>query len=149
MPTRPIPRHLRVAHDLPPRDNPRSVGLGTAKPPAWLPRAAKAHWREVVAACARRPQWLQDADLTAIEMFVMTTWTYREAARDVAKRGPLVPARSSADGDALVKNPAVQIARDAQAAARSWAVELGLTPRARGAIDLGVEDDDAFDDILD
>lgn len=142
MPARPVPRHLRAAHDLPQRDNPRSVGLGSEEPPSWLPEPAQDEWRAVVDACSRRPMWLQKVDRGALEMYVMARWTYREAAHDVAKRGPMVPARSSADGDALVKNPAVQIMRDSQAAARSWAVELALTPRSRSSIDLGFEDVD-------
>lgn len=92
--------------------------------------------------------WLQKVDRGALEMYVMSRWTYREAAQDVAQRGAMVPARSSADGDAKVKNPATQVMRDSQAAARSWAVELGLTPRSRASIDLGFEDVDD-DGILD
>jgi len=69
-----------------------------------------------------------------------TSWaTFTVAAADVAARGILVPGRSSADtarqDDAgLVKNPSVQIMRDAQTQLRAWAKELGFTPAARGRI---------------
>jgi P27 family predicted phage terminase small subunit len=73
------------------------------------------------------------------------------ASRDVAKRGVLVPGRSSADearddGPALVKNPAVQIVRDTQAALHAWVVQLGFSPDARGRANLGALDDDHDED---
>ncbi|MCA1707905.1 MAG: P27 family phage terminase small subunit, partial [Actinobacteria bacterium] len=64
--------------------------------------------------------------------------TYEAAAQDIAERGVIVPGRSSADEarGVLVKNPSVQVARDASASLLRWCRELGFTPDARGRIDV-------------
>ncbi|MEX2445778.1 MAG: phage terminase small subunit P27 family [Dehalococcoidia bacterium] len=104
--------------------------------------AAKREWRLVTRACATWPTWLQAVDVAALTAYCVSWSTFLAAAKDVAERGPLVPGRSSADaarddGPALVKNPSVQIARDAQEQLRKWATVLGFTPDARGKVDLG------------
>jgi P27 family predicted phage terminase small subunit len=108
-----------------------------------LPREARAEWRRVVKACAAWPTWLQTVDRAALSAYCTAWATFQAAAKDVAERGPLVPGRSSADQarPALVKNPAVQVVRDAQQALRQWARELGFTPDARGRVDLGDRED--------
>ncbi len=149
MPTRPIPSRLRPMHALPPRKGPTTGPAGLSEPPEWLPAAAQAEWVRIVAATAAHPTWLQAADLASLTAYVAAWAVYEEAARDVAARGALVPGRSSADtarDAALVKNPALQVMRDAGIQLRAWAKELGFTPDSRGRVDLGgveVDDDEA------
>lgn len=58
---------------------------------------------------------------------------YEAAAQDIAERGVLVPGRSTADAvsGTMVKNPSVQVARDASVALLRWCKELGFTPDSR------------------
>ncbi len=114
--------------------------MGAPKPPAWLPRVAAAEWRRVVKAAAVYPTWLQELDRAGLTAYCMAWAAFEEAARDVGSRGVLVGARSSADKarGASVKNPALQIMREAGESMRRWARELGFTPDARGRVDLGV-----------
>lgn len=149
MPARSTPPGLRLLHGLPPREAPNTVGLTAAgaqlRPPAWLPREAKNEWRRIVDAVRDYPTWLQRADRAGLVAYCMAWSTFAEAAKDVAKRGPLVPGRSSADqarsdDPPLVKNPAVQVMRDASAQLQRWCRELGFTPDARGRVDLGGQD---------
>lgn len=148
-PTNPVPPRLAVVPGIPgpqvPVTGPLQADMMHApSPPAWLPREAKAEWRRVVAAVAPWPAWLQVVDRAALTGYCAAWATFVEAAKDVAKRGVLVPGRSPADkardgdGGALVKNPALQIQRDASVQMRSWARELGFTPDARGRVDVGV-----------
>ena len=119
-------------------------GLGTPDPPKWMDRDAKAEWRRAVKACEDWPTWLQEVDRAALTAYCVSWSTFLAAAQDLAERGPLVAGRSSADEarDALVKNPSVQIARDAQDQLRRWARELGFTPDARGRIEVGARETD-------
>jgi P27 family predicted phage terminase small subunit len=120
-------------------------GLGAPDPPRWLSREARAEWRRVVRACEDFPTWLQEVDRASLTAYCVAWASFVDAAKDLAERGPLVPARSSADGDAKVKNPAAQVVRDSSEAMRKWARELGFTPDARGRVDVGqreVEGDD-------
>jgi hypothetical protein len=60
------------------------------------------------------------------------------AARYISEHGVLVPARSSADKarGAKVRNPALQIMREAEAGMRAAAKELGFSPASREALTL-------------
>lgn len=134
---------VRVLHGQRPRTAPVVGGpLGTPAPPGWLPAAGRKEWRRVVKTCASHPGWLQHGDVAILTAYCATWATWLQAARDVAERGPLVPGRSSADVDddgavRLVKNPAVQIARDAAAQLRALCRELGFSPDARRRVDVG------------
>jgi len=146
------PNHLRALHGQVPRVAPIVGGpLGRPEPPEWLPGAAQDEWDRVLEACATHPTWLQHGDVAILTAYCATWATWLEAAQDVARRGALVPGRSSADlvadedGPRLVKNPAVQIARDAAVQLRALCRELGFTPDARRRVDVGglEQDDDA------
>ncbi|MFJ8269473.1 phage terminase small subunit P27 family [Streptomyces sp. NPDC094154] len=143
------PNRLRVLHGQAPRTAPMAGGpLGTPDPPDWLPETAQEEWQRVVEACAAHPTWLQHGDVAILTAYVATWATWLEAAQDVARRGALVPGRSSADDDdgeggrRLVKNPAVQIARDAATQLRALCRELGFSPDARRRVDVGALEDD-------
>jgi P27 family predicted phage terminase small subunit len=138
MPARRTPPAMRLLTGQAPTYPPNlGGGLGAPDPPRWLSREGRAEWRRVVKACEDWPTWLQEVDRAALSAYCSAWSTFVDAAKDVAERGPLVPARSSADGDAKVKNPAVQIVRDSSEAMRKWSRELGFTPDARGRVDVG------------
>ncbi len=86
--------------------------------------------------------------LTPVDRQVMTTacetWArWVAATQQVTKLGVLV-----AGDRGLVKNPAVQIARDAEATlARCWA-ELGLSPAARGRLSMPRPEHDDLESLL-
>ncbi|MFI1951979.1 phage terminase small subunit P27 family [Streptomyces xinghaiensis] len=139
---------LRMLHGQAPRTAPVIGGpLGLPDPPDWLPPAGQEEWVRVTQVCNARPGWLQDGDVALLTAYCHTWATWLEAARDVARRGALVPGRSSADaagdedGPRLVKNPAVQIARDAAVQLRALCRELGFSPDARRRVDIGDIDD--------
>lgn len=142
------PNRLRVLHGQPVRTPPQAGGpLGQPDPPDWLPAEAQDEWERVTEACASHPTWLQQGDVAILTAYCMTWATWLEAAQDIARRGPLVPGRSSADADdgeggpRLVKNPAVQIARDAATQLRALCRELGFSPDARRRVDVGSNED--------
>jgi len=149
MPQRRKPDHLRTLHGQQPRAGraKRAGGVDRydADPPTWLAREGKAEWRRLLKATAAYPTWLQEVDRGGLACYCALWAELVEAATDVAKRGSLVPGRSSADqarggdgGEAiLVKNPSVQVMRDAQAALRAWSKELGFTPDARSKVERG------------
>lgn len=153
MPQRRTPNAIRVLRGAPERSTVTAVGLGAPQPPTWLEREARDEWCRVVRATASYPTWLTEVDRAALVGYCTAWSTFVAAAKDVATRGPLVPARSSADRareeSAMVKNPSVQIARDAAATMRAWCVQLGFTPDARGKIEQGEWDDSDPDGILD
>jgi P27 family predicted phage terminase small subunit len=144
MPTPRKPRRLKVlAGDKVP-ENPRWPDLADEKPPTWLDREGKREWRRVVEHLQRYPGWLQCVDRPGLAVYCATWAIWLAAAKDVAKRGPLVPGRSSADAarsddgePVLVKNPSAQIMRDAGIQLRAWCREFGFSPDSRGRLDLG------------
>lgn len=142
-PARPLSPKVRQLRGLKPKDlNPLLPDLSTApKPPTWLSAGAKREWKRIVSETAKHKGWLQIVDRAALAAYCSTWAVFEEAAKDVAKRGALVPGRSSADqaSGALVKNPSIQIMRDAGAQMRGWVKELGFTPDARGRIDIAPE----------
>lgn len=156
MPTRRKPNRLRVIEGQAPRQSPEWPALEDQEPPKWLPRAAKAEWKRVVGYIASRHLGhLQVLDEPSLAAYCMTWSTWLTAAQDVAKRGSLVPGRSSADaargedGPALVKNPSVSIMRDAGIQLRYWCREFGFTPDARGRMDLPAQRErTAADELL-
>lgn len=154
----PRPNRLRVVHDQEPIPRPTFERLRGAKPPAELPRAGKAEWRRMLGLIERHPNLASVVDRPALIAHCQQWAVFLEATADIAKRGVLVPGRSSADaardgGPALVKNPSVQIARDAQAQIRAWCVQFGFTPLARGRLeiapitlpDVDEDEEDTFD----
>ena len=123
--------HLRVVSSAPSG----SPVPPSSTPPEWLSQDAKAEYRRIVKA-VRHSDDLQAIDRAALIGYCEAWAMFKAATADVTARGHLVPGRSSADdarGDAgMVKNPSVQIMRDAQTQMRAWAKELGFTPQSRG-----------------
>jgi P27 family predicted phage terminase small subunit len=105
-------------------------------PPAWMSKDGKQAWRDIA-------KGLGDSvyALDGLSMMLMCEAfsAAQGAAKDLASRGPLVQSRDRG----LVKNPALQILRDAGATFRAFADAFGLTPGARRrlGIDLSEEAD--------
>jgi len=122
---------------------PISPAMEDDQPPSWLPLEAQAEWTRVMDHITRSHfGHLQELDRPGLSAYCMVWSTWLVAAQDVAKRGPLVPGRSSADAarsqdeEVLVKNPAVQIMRDAGIQLQRWCREFGFTPDSRNRMDV-------------
>lgn len=105
-------------------------------PPEWLSSKAKEAWRDVGKAL--------DGSVYAVDGLALTLMctaygAAQDAAEDIAMRGPLVDSRDRG----LVKNPSLQILRDAGATFRAFAEQFGLTPGARKK--LGIDLSEEFD----
>jgi P27 family predicted phage terminase small subunit len=102
---------------------------GPPLPPSKMSTEARRAWRVIV---AELPAGL----LTKVDWQVMAVacenWSlWRKAMADVWERGILI------EGDrGKVKNPALQIARDAAQSMRQCWSELGLTPSARARLEM-------------
>ena len=108
--------------------------IGT--PHAWMSKDGKQAWRDIVKGLGDSVYALDGLSLTLMcESFSAA----QGAAKDLAARGPLVQSRDRG----LVKNPSLQVLRDAGATFRAFADAFGLTPGARRrlGIDLSEETD--------
>jgi P27 family predicted phage terminase small subunit len=111
-------------------------GAGVPPEPKWAAiytdaldvAAARETWRVAVEELARM-QTLSLANGATIERLVRFSVTFAVAARDVASRGALVPAKKT--GVPAV-NPAWSIMKQASSAIRILEAELGLSPAHRG-----------------
>jgi P27 family predicted phage terminase small subunit len=111
-------------------------GAGTPLEPSWVAiygdpldvAAARETWRVVVEELMRA-QTLSVANGATIERLVRFSVTFAVAARDVASRGALVPAKRT--GVPAV-NPSWSIMKQASAAIRVLEAELSLSPAHRG-----------------
>jgi len=121
-------------------------------PPAWLDGVAKAEWRRIQK-LTQHDNSIQVVDRAALTGYCCAWSLLVASSKDIAKRGALVPARSSADkakdGPALVKNPSLQVQRDAQSTLKTWCVQLGFSPAGRNGLDIKpTPDHDALIDEL-
>jgi P27 family predicted phage terminase small subunit len=119
--------------------------LSKAPPaPSWLPAHGKAEWRRVV------PQLVADRKIAAhelqtVEAYCLAVANMRQAEAIVAKEGPTYV---SPHGE-VKRHPATMLVKEAIEAARRLAVELGLTPAARGKNAGGAIGSDSADDLGD
>jgi len=114
------------------------------KPPRNLPKSARRYWREL-APRLERLGLLREVDGPAFADFCLCLARLDAAERDIEERGLLVPGERS-----MVKNPSCQLAREYRAAAQKWAVQFGLDPRSRTALDIprGRDEKDEFEEFL-
>jgi len=111
-------------------------GAGTPPEPPWAKiytdaldiAAARGTWRVVIEELGRS-QTLSVANGATIERLVRFQVEFARAARDVASRGTLVPAKRT--GVPAV-NPFWAVMKQASAAIRILEAELGLSPAHRG-----------------
>jgi P27 family predicted phage terminase small subunit len=131
----PKPTNLRILHgESPYRINryepqPRDV---RPVPPPDMSGAERTEWDRVVAELAAMGL-AYAADRDVIRGYVTAVVMHAEAARLVATAGLLIRGRDQA----LVRNPAVPMLRDAASSMIRFARELGLTPAARVSFGTG------------
>jgi len=126
------------------REGPKPAPV-SLKCPSWLPTKAKRRWAEL-APKLEKLGLLREIDGDEFARYCLYTIRQREAEEDIKKRGLLVP---GAVPGTMVKNPAVQIARDYATLASRLADKFGLNPSARNGLSVGEdEEDDPMEALL-
>lgn len=111
-------------------DEPLPPGkLEELAPPERLTDEQKQIWRETVAKAP--PGLLRHLDTDVFEQWVVHTHTFRKAAEQVARLGPLLKGR---DGGAPYQNPFLSIMNRQSKDMRALAAELGFTPSSRSRV---------------
>lgn len=115
-----------------PATNPVTV---VPKTPSYLSKEGKAEWRRVAPILVADRKVLTEADLAALENYVIAVATMRQAHRELQATGLLVAGK---------RNPLSTILLQAQQQQLRAAGELGLTPaaRSRAAMMDAADDDD-------
>lgn len=114
------PSRINDAEPVPPE---AEVG-----PPAWLSAAAREVWAELAPGLIAHGV-LTSWDVHGLAVYCDACVRYARAAADVAERGMLVTSRK-----AKVKNPSLQLCRDAAADMARFGARYGLTPADRSQI---------------
>lgn len=117
----------RVNHDEPPAPD------GLPEPPYDMSEETQEVWDYTIEQLARMGI-ASTADREALVAFCEAVVTHREAVRGLRRSGLLIRTRR---GDAFMRNPLLQVQRDAAAQVRGFAQEFGLTPSARSEITMG------------
>jgi P27 family predicted phage terminase small subunit len=108
-----------------------------------LSREAKAEWRRLEQALP--PGLLTLADRQVMSLAVESWSRWKEATQLVTALGVLVPGYRGS----LVKNPALQAARDSEQTMLRCFAELGLSPSARSRLEAPeLEDDGDLESLL-
>lgn len=106
------------------------------KAPAYLSKDAKIEWKRVAHILTHERKVLTEADLAALENYVIAVATMREAHRELQTSGLIINGK---------RNPVSTILKDSQMLSLRAAGELGLTPAARSRatiMDASADDDD-------
>lgn len=111
--------------------------VGVPKTPSYLNKEAKAEWRRVAPILIDERKVLTEADLSALENYVIAVATMRQAHKELHATGFLVGGK---------RNPLSTILLQAQQQQLRAAGELGLTPaaRSRATISEAANDDEDF-----
>lgn len=126
---KPKPTSMKVLQGKFPGGETSKVAVeDVGSPPSYFNSEAKKVW-EYFRVQLMRYRIISKLDLVALENLCLATVFRRQAARKLF-RGRITRADPK-QGGRQAKNPAWQIYRDAQAAERQWAEQLGLTPAAR------------------
>ena len=142
----PTPTHLKLVRGV------RKDRINAAEPkakrkappmPKWLSADGKKVWRRTVKQLSDMGV-LYECDGDSLAAYCEAVVRHQQACELVAQTGILIKGRR----DGVVKNPAVQVARDAEATIKSFAQEFGLTPSARTRIKVEGDGGDDFDDFL-
>lgn len=104
--------------------------------PTHLSVEAQGVWK-ALAADMHRKGVLTTWDLDTFAVYCEAVVVHRQASADITDRGVLVKGERGS-----VKNPALQVQREAAATLIRAAVELGLTPSARSSLKMTEEETD-------
>lgn len=94
--------------------------------PEWITGAGRDMWERVVPLLLQQ-KVLQITDLHNVEVFCTAYGTWRAAAADVAKNGPVVPGATGGP----IKNPALTALNEAAKQMVTFGSMLGLDPASR------------------
>lgn len=145
----PKPTALRLVEGNPGK---RPINKAEPKPgrqlprcPKWLPKAAKAVWRDL-APRLHRIGVLTEVDGRTLAVFCVTYTRWRAAEEYLAKHDHTYEVYND-EGELkyIGQRPEVSIAKNLAVLVRGYAQELGLTPSARSRIQLPKPDDDSDD----
>lgn len=136
-------RHLKAVDVDRRAVKPRPI-MAPPRCPAWMPRDGKRIWRDLVRLLHTELAVLTALDAAALEGFCSAYSRWVEAEREINRDGVVIEGYRGG----RVKHPALQIARDQREAMLKFARELGLTPKAREAISLPMEDPGDDDEDL-
>lgn len=110
---------------------------GIPEPPEWLGELGMETWRKLAPGLHARGV-LTEWDLDAFAVLCQAVASHRQASELLNRSSVLI------QGDrGLVKNPALQIARDSAQVIRAFAQEFGLTPSARSGLRVEEVTDDS------
>jgi P27 family predicted phage terminase small subunit len=136
------PTHLKIIEGNPGkrRLDPSSPKLPPDRPiaPVWLSEDARAEWRFIVPKLDAAGL-VSKIDRTTLAVYCEMVATFREATNWVRERGILVAGQKGG----AVKNPALQIQRDAARLISTYARMFGFSPADRVGMDGGALDGDA------
>ena len=107
------------------------------KPPKGLPAGARSYYRKLAPLLAAAGV-LTEADGPALADLCLCLHRLREAEAIVEREGLVVQGK-----DGPKAHPATRLAKEYRAALQAWAARFGLTPHARGGLDVkpaGVKD---------
>ena len=135
------PAHLKALTGNPgqrPINTPPELPPGVPAPPEDLPDGARALY-EKLAGLLSNVGLLTEADGPALADLALCLHRLRECEAIVEREGLVVQGR-----DGPKAHPATRLAKDYRQAAQAWARAFGLTPHARGSLDVkptgGVKD---------
>ena len=118
------------------------VPPGEVIAPDWLSDDARREWDRLAPTLIRMGV-LTSIDRDALAVYCEAVAHYEQAVTLVDKSAVLIRGTRG-----LVKNPAMQVARDQAAIIRAYARELGLTPSARSEMVHGGAQRNPGDDLL-
>jgi P27 family predicted phage terminase small subunit len=128
-----------------PKPPPANPAPGAPKCPAWLPKEAKAKWREIVPLLARA-KVICLLDRAVLSAYCVAWSEFVEATALLAKDGRTVTCGTGASKP----HPAVGMQRSAASMLRLLGASLGLSPEGRLRLRVeAAEGPDALDAFLD
>ena len=142
----PTPTHLKIVRGVR-RDR---INDKEPKPPkkmpscpSWLSAEGKKVWRRTSKQLSEMGI-LYACDGDSLAAYCEAVVRHQMACELIGQTGILIKGRR----DGVVKNPAVQVARDAEATIKAFAQEFGLTPSARTRLKTNEETSSTLDDLL-
>lgn len=111
--------------------------------PSWMPPDGKRMWRRVLSTLDAMAV-VTELDVGVLAGFCASYARMVESEREVSRDGVVIEGYRGS----RVKHPALQVVRDSRMTMLAFARELGLTPKAREALSVPLDDFDEEDDDL-